>query len=367
MTLFLDELVPNLLGMPLRRVRPEYPERMAIQPIIAHDFRAVRGKQVELNRYAYWSRAGKTKSAYSRDKSQTIGTNRSEALTKNRIFLTLTEFTGPNDGNTGEPSSLHITYEDMEYARVNLYQSGNLQVFHDSIGSQNLADDFQSWEANVFLQELMTTSIKRNPGGAADNATYATTAAATISNSDLLYIAEQLSTNNTERFSTPIGLRYHALVSPVMYRHLKLDPDFLATQRAIIQNANINPMSSQLMGGNLVQTTPSGMNVMAPQPPLYYGDFAFYESITLGTLARTTTSSITSPSLSNRPAQLGLFFGMGAVGEAVGGPGPVVLMNNNTDYDRHFNFIWRKFGDYKYLLNDTENSGICIEGRTYAP
>lgn len=361
MAIFADPLVPALMGTPLRRSKPTYVAEMAVQPLLVHDFMAVRGKQLQLKRSKYWSRNGLTKQAFARNKNQILGTERSEPLSTDDIFIELTEFTGPNDPN-GNVSSLHVTKEDMIFARVNLYEAGNLQVFHNSIGSENLADNYQSWAESVILQELMQTTFKYNPGGAADNAVYATPADATFNcTRDLLEIEKLLFRNNSQPF--PDGL-FHGLISPQMKKHIEADPDYRETQRSIITSGHVDPRMNGLIGSNTMMMTPSGIAIAMPVAPMYYGNFMLFPCNVLGDLARATTSSVTTPARSNIPAELGLFFGYGSVGKAVGGAGAQVIMEVG-DYGRHFNFQWQWWGDYKFLATTGQNSGIVIEARTY--
>jgi hypothetical protein len=350
------------MGTPLRRSKPTYVAEMAVQPLMVHDFLAVRGKQLQLKRSKYWSRNGLTKAAHARNKHQVLGTERAEPLSTDDIFIELTEFTGPNDPN-GNVSSLHVTKEDMIFARANLYEMGNLQNFHNSIGSENLADNYQSWSEAAILQELMGSTYKYNPGNTADNATYATEDAAKFSVvRDLLEVEKLLIRNNSQPF--PDGL-FHGLISPQMKKHIEADPDYRETQRSIIASGNVDPRMNGLIGQNTMMITPSGMAIASPMAPMYYSNFALWPSNVLGDLARTTTSSVTTPARTNIPAELGLFFGYGSVGKAVGGAGAQVIMEVG-DYGRHFNFQWQWWGDYKMLTTTGAQSGIVVEGRTYA-
>jgi hypothetical protein len=361
MTTFIDNALPNLLGMPLRRVRPEYPELAALQPQVVHDFQAFRGKVVELNRYDYFPRQGKVIANYTRDQNSVIGTARSEPLTKATVKLYLKELTGPNDIN-GLSSSFHVTAENLRFAQQALWDTGNLMAFHQAIGSENMADDYQSAVSSFVLNELASGSAKYNPGGAADNATYATTAAATFNYQDLMRVKQALVTANTQAF--PSTGKFHVLASSTFMRHLETDPDFLQTQRAVLNSGLVPVNESPLFGGKL-GVTPSGLPAISAMTPVIYGDFAFWRSRMLDYLEFATTSSITTPSTSNLTAKLAYFFGVGTVGEASGNMGPQILIQRG-DYDRHINLIWQRWADWKFLLTNDENSGTCIEARTYA-
>jgi hypothetical protein len=365
---FLEGFVPAQMGAVLRAAKPNYVARQAIQPLFAWDFMAQRGKEVIVKRPNYWSRRGKTLSNYTRQATQILGTENNEPLSTTDIRLNLRELTGPSVPGTNTPSSLRITKQDMLFARMNLYNSQNLQTFHDSIGSMQLAEDYQSFEESVLLQEMMRTGTKYNPGGAADNATYPTVADAQFQCvRDLLEIGKRMSENNTPKFADGF---YHALVSPTMFKHILADSDFRETQRSIIVASGfqqVSPAASPLINTAKAISTPSGITISPAADPIVYGNFRMWECQLLGDLAVSTTSQITAGGLTNRTAQLGLFFGAGAVAEAQGGPGPQVLYYGQTDYGRIFNFIWQKYWDIKYCLDDSPNSGICVEARTYAP
>ena len=362
---FLEGFVPAQMGAVLRAAMPTYVARAAIQPLFAWDFLAQRGKEVLVKRPNFWSRKGKTLANYTRQPTQTIGTDNNKPLSTTDVRLYLRELTGPTEDGTNTPSSLRISKEDMLFARLNLYNMENLQVFHDSIGSNLLRDDWQSFEESVLLSELMKTPTKRNPGGAADNATYPTTADAQFQVvRDLLSAGALLSTSNTPKF--PDGF-YHGLLSPIMWKHLMADNDFRETQRSIIASGRNPETASPLINTQQQIITPSGVVLSPQKAPVMYGDFMLWECQMLGDLAFATTSQITSPALTNLTAQIGLLFGAGAIAEAMGGPGPSVLYNGTTDYGRIFNFIWQKYWDCKYVLDDSPNTGSVVELRSYAP
>jgi hypothetical protein len=369
---FVEGFTPAQMGVVLRSQKPVYVARRAIEPLFAFDFLPNKGKEVIVKRPNYWSRKGKALNNYKRQPTQLIGTANNKPLSTTDIKLNLVEVTGPNEDGTNNPSSLQVTKPDMLFARTKLYEAQSLQVFHDSIGSANLQDDWQSLEEISFLQELMKTTNKRNPGNAADNAVYASVSDAQFQCvRDLLRIGKQLGESSTSRF--PDGF-WHGLVSPTMFMHILADGDFRETQRSIIIGSSFqqqSPMANPLLSTLQMVKTPSGI-VLAPQiEPIIYGDFKIWNCQMLGELAFDTTSTITGASNNNtagngRRAELGLFFGAGSVAEAQGGPGPNVLYNGTTDYGRIYNFIWQKYWDIKYCLDDSINSGTCVEARTYA-
>jgi hypothetical protein len=348
MPLFLDDAVPALLGSNLLRFSPTYNARVAVDPPIKHDFSATRGKQVQLDRFKRWGERGMTKAARARNKNQLIGTARSEGLSKTTKFLTLTEFTGPSDID-GNPSTLHVTAEDMLYSRQMLWQYG-LGAFHRSIGSANLSDDFQMWFDRSLILELMNCTIKYNPGAKADGATLNTDKFTT---DDLYRIREILSTRNTPRFSDGT---YHVLAAERMMTHLAQDNRFQQFALAAIQGGGPVPQSL-LTTGEGMNTRPQivGAAQTFAQTPIRYEGFTFFPSNNIPTR---TVNALTG--------HLGLFFGPESVGVGSGSRGPVVKLHSDTDFDRHFHFIWQWYGELMYLLDDDDSSGACIEARTYA-
>lgn len=370
---FVEGFTPAQMGAVLRAAMPNYVARKAIEPLFAWDFMAQKGKEVIVKRPNFWSRRGKTLAGYTRQPTQLIGTANNKPLSTTDIRLNLRELTGPNEDGTNTPSSLQITKQDMLFARLNLYNSQNLQTFHDSIGSKNLQDDWQSFEEIVLLQELMKTTVKRNPNGLNDNVVYPSVSDAQFQCvRDLLSIGETMSRSNTARFADGF---FHGLVSPTMYKHILADGDFRETQRSIIVASGFqqqSAMASPLLNTLQTITTPSGVVLSPVAEPIVYGNFKIWECQLLAELAFDTTSTITGIPNNNtagngRRAEIGLFFGSGSVAEAMGGPGPSVLYNGTTDYGRIFNFIWQKYWDCKYCLDDSANSGVCVEMRTYAP
>lgn len=355
--------VPQLLGSRLATRTGNFQARQAVQPISVHDFDATRGRQVQLDRFQTFGERGLSKQQRSRNKAQIIGTNNTESLGKKSHLVTLTEFTGPST-STGEPACLHLTDEDMRYARQVLWQfynNGNhelgLERFHESIGSMALADDFARFDDRAIVEELARAVFRMNPDAKTDSNVLATDK---FDTGDLRLIAEQLSSLNTARF--PDGF-YHALVSERMMRHLREDPLFQQYAIAMIQGSNpmnLSPVVANQSSQGQVATGMGPRRDTMPLPPVYYEGFLLFPTNTLPTRLVATSSG-------NRLAHLGYFFGPGTVGVAGGRSGPRVYSHDDTDYKRHWFYIWRMYGQYEYLLDDDEFSGACIEGRTYAP
>lgn len=358
--------VPQLLGSRLTTRTGNFQARRATQPLSVHDFDATRGRQVQLDRFQTFGERGLSKQQRSRNKAQIIGTNNTESLGKKSHLVTLTEFTGPSTTG-GEPACLHLTDEDMRYARHVLWQFYNngqhelgLERFHESIGSMALADDFARFDDRAIVEELSRCVFRMNPGAKTDTNVLATDK---FSTADLRFIKEQLATLNTPRFPGKNGGFYHGLISERMMRHLEEDEQFQKFAIAMIQGGDPTSISPTIYGPGGQGTLATGMGPMQDVPgavPVYYEGFLLHVTNTLPT-------RLVASSGGNRLAFLGYFFGPGSVGVAGGRSGPRVYSHDDTDYKRHWFYIWRMYGQYEYLLDDDEFSGACVEARTYAP
>lgn len=351
MALFLDDAVPGVLGRNLMRFAPAYPAMKVFQPPTVHDYNAVRTKTVQLDRFKPWGEKGLTKAARRRDKTQIIGTANAEGLSKTTKTISIYEHTGPSDA-LGNASTLHLTKEDMLYARQMLWQYG-LQKFHESVGSANLADDFQKWFDRIFYLEAMNTTQKRNPSAKTDANTLITDK---FTSNDLMAVRFLLAKKNTPRFADGT---YHGAISEEMLYHLLQDTDFKNYAIAMIQGGTMPAQQTyQGFGPQSLGTAITGMPMPAGNqelPPIQYQGFTLFPSNNLPTR---TVNSLT--------AYLGIFTGPGAVGIGSGGRGPVVEVDSATDFNRHFHFIWSWWGDIVYLLDDDDSSGTTVEARTYA-
>lgn len=332
------------------RFAPAYVANQVFQAPMVHDYAAVRTKTVQLDRFKPWGEKGLTKAARRRDKTQLIGTANAESLGKTTKTISIHEHTGPSDA-AGNASTLHITKEDLLYSRQMLMQYG-LQKFHESIGSGNLADDFQRWWDRIHYLEAMNTTQKYNAGNKADAATLVTDK---FSSDDLMNIKYKLAVKNTPRFSDGT---YHGAISEEMLNHLSQDDDFKNFARAIIQGGQVpfqqgyEGYGPQSIGQNITGMPTQGNQAL---PPIVYQGFTLFPSNNLPTR---TVNSLT--------AYLGIFTGPGAIGIGSGGRGPVIEVDSQTDFNRHFHFIWSWWGDIIYLLDDDDSSGCTVEARTYA-
>ena len=127
---------------------------MAVEPVVVHDFTSQPGQTVQLDRYKFWGTPG-TKDSRERISDQTIGTANSRNITKEKVLVVLKEYTGPADpGDPTQPSTFKIARETLITAQRLLLDTGNLNMFHQSIGSLTLLDDYRRWRDRVFIDEL---------------------------------------------------------------------------------------------------------------------------------------------------------------------------------------------------------------------
>ena len=100
------------------------------------------GQTVQLDRYRFWGAPG-TKTQRERTQDQTIGTANSRSIVKDKVLVSLREYTGPADPNNANlPSTFKIARETLMTAQRLLLDTGNLNMFHQSIGSLTLLDDY---------------------------------------------------------------------------------------------------------------------------------------------------------------------------------------------------------------------------------
>jgi hypothetical protein len=337
--MFIDEVFPDLLGAMLFEPTPNYIAEAATQPVMVWDASKRPGDTIQLDRYDFWGERGLTKTARRRTKTQTIGTARSEDITKDVVNLVLQEFTGPSS-TTGDPSTFKISLQDALYAQRRLFDTGSLQDFHDSIGSTRLLDDYKRWRDRVIINELLASTNTYNPGNKANGATLVTDKFDVTT--DLVTVVEGLRNRNVPPF--PDGL-YHAIVSPRFMKHLRQQSDFRNTWQ---YSGQINPL---LTGPGALLGQMGPMGPVAPTTnPVVYENVMFFESTNVPT---TTINSLT--------ANQAVFFGMQSVGIATGGMGPRILVNQDDDFGRFIILIWQMYGDFQLL-----NGDFVTVARTYA-
>ena len=156
--MFIDNDFPKILGAELYRPHPAYIVEMAAEPVVVHDFSKQPGQTVQLDRYRFFGNPG-TKTSRERTQDQTIGTANSRSIVKDKVLVSLREYTGPADPNNNNlPSTFKIARETLMTAQRLLLDTGNLNMFHQSIGSLTLLDDYRRWRDRVFIDELLRVS-----------------------------------------------------------------------------------------------------------------------------------------------------------------------------------------------------------------
>jgi len=104
--------------------------------------------------YRFWGNPG-NKDSRERTADQTLGTASSRNIVKDKVLVTLKEYTGPADPTDAtSPSTFKVARETLLTAQRLLLDTGNLNVFHQSIGSLTLLDDYRRWRDRVFADEL---------------------------------------------------------------------------------------------------------------------------------------------------------------------------------------------------------------------
>ena len=347
---------------------------MAVEPVVVHDFTRQPGQTVQLDRYKFWGTPG-TKDSRERIADQTIGTANSRNITKEKVLVVLKEYTGPADpGDPTQPSTFKIARETLITAQRLLLDSGNLNMFHQSIGSLTLLDDYRRWRDRVFIDELAkaeangaasTTQggyyfaggkIKDSSGRIAyTTAEYSNEVQQFQVKTDLLTIVKDLRKRNVPTFSD--GL-YRCICDPTFMMHLRRDADF----REIARYAGA-PGQGMYMGNPMMPNNASFyMGPQAGQGYFLAGEpvmptgvqfegVKFFESTNFPT--KSVQASFTdSPSYSAQEVAQGYFFGPQSIGVGIGGPNAQVLINNNDDFSRFIILIWQLYAGFEILNKD---------------
>ena len=372
--MFLDTDFPKILGAELYRPHPAYICEMAVEPVVVHDFTRQPGQTVQLDRYKFWGNPG-TKDSRERIADQTIGTANSRNITKEKVLVVLKEYTGPADpGDPTQPSTFKIARETLITAQRMLLDTGNLNMFHQSIGSLTLLDDYRRWRDRVFIDELSKAEAngaasssqggyffpggktKNNSGQIAYTAAEFTGQVQQFSvRTDLLTVVKDLRKRNVPTFAD--GL-YRCICDPTFMMHLRRDPDF----REIARYSG-NPGQGMYMGNPMMPNNSSFFQgpqagqgyFIAGEPVMPTGvqfeGVKFFESTNFPN--KTVQASFTDiPSYSAREVAQGFFFGPQAVGVGIGGPNAQVLINNNDDFSRFIILIWQLYAGFEILNKD---------------
>lgn len=368
---FIDPDFPILLGQELYRPDARYIMKYISRPRVKHDFLKQPGDNVQMDRYNYWStpEAAFNKVSRQRGATQVIGVNNSRGITKEKVILTLEEYTGPSDATNPEsPSTFQIPLKDIITAQRALWQYG-VRGFHDSIGSSNLLQDFRKWEDRIYTNELLKTTFIYNPRGIADGATV------NLTQADLEFSGKppQFNVDDIEQVVTDLYVRncpqfedgnYVCACSPVFLKHLRSDDKFLEITRYYASNPALMPASAMSPGANgsfappqinfnaapfTVGLTGGQANdvmgeVMMPMGFVFDGVRFFISNNLPKAQVSLTYSNASNASLNGnavRTGELGVFYGAEAIGVGLGGNGPEILLNNNDDFQRFVIAIWR--------------------------
>jgi hypothetical protein len=367
---FIDTDFPKILGAELYRPHPAYICEMAVEPVVVHDFTRQPGQTVQLDRYKFWGNPG-TKDSRERISDQTIGTANSRNITKEKVLVVLKEYTGPADpGDPTQPSTFKIARETLITAQRMLLDTGNLNMFHQSIGSLTLLDDYRRWRDRVFLDELSKAEANGPasstqggyyfPGGKTKNPVYSSDEyTANVQQfqvrTDLLTVVKDLRKRNVPTFAD--GL-YRCICDPTFMMHLRRDPDF----REIARYSG-NPGQGMYMGNPMMPNNASFFQgpqagqgyFLAGEPVMPTGvqfeGVKFFESTNFPNKTQTATLG-SSPGAGTYEVAQGYFFGPQAVGVGIGGPNAQVLINNNDDFSRFIILIWQLYAGFDILNKD---------------
>ena len=370
--MWIDNDFPKLLGVELYRPHPSYVVEMAVEPVVVHDFSRQPGQTVQLDRYRFFGSPG-TKDSRARTADQTLGTASSRTIVKDKVLVTLTEYTGPADPtDTTAPSTFKVARETLLTAQRMLLDTGNINVFHQSIGSLTLLDDYRRWRDRVFSDELFTAESngpadstkggyyfpgKKTKASAAPFFTYGAGVSAKFDvKTDLLEVVKDMRKRNVPTFADGY---YRCVADPTAMMHLRQNAAFREIAR-YAGMGQVNPMAPELapnanffrgMGPAYGQAGMVNGQPVMPSGFLFEG-VRWFESTNLAEKSLQVTitdASITSAVTTAAPM---LFFGPQAVGVATGGNNAQILLNNNDDFSRFIIMIWSLFAGFEILNQD---------------
>ena len=347
---------------------------MAVEPVVVHDFSKQPGQTVQLDRYRFWGKPG-TKESRERTADQTLGTASARNIVKDKVLVTLREYTGPADTrDNAAPSTFKVARETLITAQRLLLDTGNLNVFHQSIGSLTLLDDYRRWRDRVFANEL----LKAEANGAADKeqggyylpggktkggsggtlgVTYAAGESAKFDiTTDLLEVVKDMRKRNVPTFADGY---YRCVVDPTAMMHLRQNSDFREIARYPGQGM-VNPMNPiagpsanyfQGMGPAYGQAGFVAGQPVMPTGFLFEG-VRWFESTNLPAKFYNIVIEDNATAAQNYDAAQLIFFGPQAVGVGIGGNNAQILLNNNDDFSRFIIMIWSLFAGFEVLNKD---------------
>ena len=380
--MFIDNDFPKILGAELYRPHPGYIAEMAVEPVVVHDFTRQPGQTVQLDRYKFWGSPG-TKDSRERVADQTIGTANSRNITKEKVLVVLKEYTGPADpGDATQSSTFKNARETLVTAQRLLLDTGNLNMFHQSIGSLTLLDDYRRWRDRVFIDEI--AKAEANGAASSSQGGYYFAAGKTKDSSsrvsytaaeygdqkqqfsvktDLLTVVKDLRKRNVPTYAD--GL-YRCICDPTFMMHLRRDSDF----REIARYSGA-PGQGMYMGNPMIPNNASFYQgpqagqayFLAGEPVMPTGvqfeGVKFFESTNFGT-KNVSTSIDGGSNYASKEWSQGYFFGPQAVGVGIGGPNAQVLINNNDDFSRFIILIWQLYAGFEILNKDFVTTGFSM-------
>ena len=365
--MWIDNDFPKLLGAELYRPHPAYIIEMAVEPVVVHDFSKQPGQTVQLDRYRFWGKPG-TKESRERTADQTLGSASARNIVKDKVLVTLREYTGPADSrDSAQPSTFKVARETLITAQRLLLDTGNLNVFHQSIGSLTLLDDYRRWRDRVFANELLKAEAAGKadstqggyylPGGKTKGDNYAANEGAKFDiKSDLLEVVKDMRKRNVPTFADGY---YRCIVDPTAMMHLRQNSDFREIARYPGQGMAdpMNPMAGpsanffQGMGPAYGQAGFVAGQPVMPTGFLFEG-VRWFESTNLPEASSNLTIADAAAGAADyNMAQL-VFFGPQAVGVGIGGNNAQILLNNNDDFSRFIIMIWSLFAGFEILNKD---------------
>ena len=379
--MFIDNDFPKLLGAELYRPHPAYIVEMACEPVVVHDFTKQPGQTVQLDRYRFFGAPG-TKTNRERTQDQTIGTANSRSIVKDKVLVSLREYTGPADPNNANlPSTFKIARETLMTAQRLLLDTGNLNMFHQSIGSLTLLDDYRRWRDRVFLDELFKAESRgkssdtqggyyypENPTKATSTSLPAYTAAQYASErfkfnvkTDLLEVVKGLRKRNVPVFADGY---YRCIADPSFMKDMRADSGFREVARYPgmgqpnpLMGAQ-SPNSALYGGGQFGQAQFVGGEPVMPSGFVFEG-VRFFESTNMP--SKTISVDIGDGNgAQTRDTPPALFFGPQSVGVGIGGPNAQVLINNNDDFSRFIILIWQLYAGFANLNKDFITTAFTI-------
>jgi hypothetical protein len=282
--------------------------------------------------------------------------------------------------NPSSPSTFKVSRQNLMTAQRLLLDQGSLGIFHQSIGSLTLLDDYRRWRDRVFLNELYKCYSRGQsnnerggyyfPGGLSEaelaNPGYDVTTAGDNDRAkfsvkeDWLTVVTDMRSRNIPTYSNGY---YRVLADPVFCKHLRQDSDYREVAR-YPGSGMINPMMPMMQ--------PNAPNYMGFGPA--YGQAGFVggaPTMPTGTLwegcqvFETTNMAEYSYNVAingargfvgNTPqmsrAAVGFFFGPQCIGLGIGGQNAQILINSNDDFSRFVILVWQLMAGWEVLNYD---------------